>query len=188
MKNLQRKPAKYEKLTTRAEHPEYLGWAQEASSRSASSPRSWCAAAPPGHHRHRHPHHRHVHCHHYVGQDELLFHLLLLRYQLMFLLYSFNVHADLFHIGLTIQRLNWARRKIPRGKQKKEKTMRRKNDIKEKMTYLLFLLNTSLDLGRTVDGSAGGSKQYHTIRIARQSSWSSNITGTTKCIAKCTSD
>ena len=34
--------------------------------------------------------------------------------------------------------------------------MRRKNDIKEKMTYLLFLLNTSLDLGRTVDGSAGG--------------------------------
>ena len=94
--------------------------------------------------------------HHHHGSHVLLFHLLLLWYQLMFLLYSFNVHADLFHIGLTMQRLNWARRKIPRGKQKKEKTMRRKNDIKEKMTYLLFLLNTSLDLGRTVDGSAGG--------------------------------
>ena len=132
MKNLQLEPAKYEKLTTRAEHPEYLGWAQEASSQSASSPRSWCAAAPPGHHRHRHPHHRHVHCHHYVGQDELLFHLLLLRYQLMFLLYSFNVHADLFHIGLEIQRFNWARRKIPR---RSSEYRRRKRQCEEKGTY-----------------------------------------------------
>ena len=153
MKYLLLKPAKYEKLTTRAEHPEYLGWAQEASSQSASSPRSWCAAAPPGHHRHRHGH-GHGH-HHHVDQDEFLFHLLLLRYQLMFLLYSFNIRADLFHTGLAIQRSHRARSKIPRGKQKKRKTMRRKKGHIS-ITYLLFLLSASLDLGRTVDWGARG--------------------------------